>query len=599
MEKPFTDCPLISIVVPSFNQGIFLEQNLKSILSQSYKNYEIILLDGGSTDISSLVIDKYRHCLSYVRQGKDSGHYAAINEGFKIANGEIFMWLNSDDMLHLGCLDIIARSYSKYKNVAGLFTGLPCTWDELGHLTSINLNPPEWGFDYFINMNLSTDSFMQQESSFFSRALWERVGGLKCQDYPYAADFDLWLRMSEYSDVVSLPYLIGGFRIHSTQRSHQYARYCLEAEKSRELMLKNEFVRSKGYSTKRLPASGSVQNIFNQNKCNQVLPGAAKLFTSISPRNTQRQQDSISNWINNGFNVVSLNSKAESEDIQSSYPSVRFQEPEFTLEASHGKPYVPISELVKLCAENSSYSGIINSDIRFLSCKSAESVIKNFINDSVCDNCLFIGSRIELVDICQQLCSLRSSKGLSPLSNGSVYSYGFDIFFASQSVWAKLYEDLLSCNVYGLGVPWWDYYLPYKALAKGIELRNLHPPIVAHPFHPAQYSKDIWHNVGNLFALEVLKPLGVPIRDPKDYSGAVDVNTVHFSIDQLENFSREIIKYIQGSALDLDIGQSLRGPSPLEVVIKSAANTQANKLHWATQTPETFHRNQYGIYPLK
>jgi glycosyltransferase involved in cell wall biosynthesis len=597
MEGLLNDSPLISIVVPSFNQGIFLEQNLKSILSQSYKNYEIILLDGGSTDISGLVIDKYRRYFSHVRQEKDSGHYAAINEGFEMANGEIFMWLNSDDMLHSGSLDVIVRSYIKYKDDAGLFTGLPCTWDELGHLTSINHNPPSWGFDYFINMHLSTDSFMQQESSFFSRDLWESVGGLKCKDYPYAADFDLWLRMCEYSDVISLPYLIGGFRIHAQQRSHQYARYCLEAEKSRELVLSDALVLSRGNSKQRVVESRSLKNSFNPSRYIHCLPNAAKLFTSISPRSTQRQQDSISNWINNGFNVVSINAKTEVDAIHGSYPSVRFQEPGSTLEARFGKPYVPISELVKLCAENPSYSGIINSDIRFLSHTSAESVIKNSINDADCDNCLFIGSRIELVDVCSQLTSSRSTKGLSPLENGSIYSYGFDIFLASQSVWIQLYHEMMSSPVYGLGVPWWDYCLPFKALTKGIKLRNLHPPIIAHPFHPAQYSKEIWQYVGNIFALEVLNPLGTPTCDPTDFGPGFDVNSLHYGIDQLECFSREIIKYIHASAMDLDVGQSLRGPNPIQVSIKAAANTHPNNLHWGTQTPETFHRNQYGFYP--
>lgn len=589
--------PLISIVVPSFNQGIFLEQNIKSILSQSYKNYEIILMDGGSTDISSLVIEKYRSFFGYVRQEKDSGHYAAINEGFELANGEIFMWLNSDDMLHPGALDIIARSYKKYGNTSGLFTGLPCTWDELGHLTSINHSPPRWGFEYFTNMSLSLDSFMQQESSFFTRALWECVGGLKFNDYPYAADFDLWLRMCEHSDIISLPYLIGGFRIHSQQRSHQYARYCLEAENSRKPLLPDPLFVFRNDLKKDLSEPGSLHILARSDNFSQELPNAAKLFTSISPRSLQRQQDSIANWIANGFSVVSLNSAAEADTLKISFPNVVFKEPKSTLKTSYGRPYVPISELVRACAENSSYSGIINSDIRFLSYRSAETVIKNFIDDREAENCLFIGSRIELVDICDQLCASRSSIGISPLTNGSIYSYGFDIFFASQSVWIKLYEELLALKVYGLGVPWWDYYLPYKALMNGIKLRNLHPPIIAHPFHPAQYSKEIWQYVGNCFAFEVLKPSNTPACDTSGLLSDFVPDSLHYSIVELECFSREIIKFIHGSALDLDIGQSLRGPSPYQVSIKAAANSQANKLHWGTQTPETFHRNQYGSNP--
>jgi glycosyltransferase involved in cell wall biosynthesis len=95
-----TDLPKISIVTPSFNQGEFLEECIDSVLSQNYPNLEYIIMDGGSTDISILIIKKYEKYLTYWQSQPDGGHYAALNQGFNKTTGEIMAWLNSDDKYH-------------------------------------------------------------------------------------------------------------------------------------------------------------------------------------------------------------------------------------------------------------------------------------------------------------------------------------------------------------------------------------------------------------------------------------------------------------------------------------------------------------------
>ena len=573
--------PLISIVVPSFNQGIFLEQNLKSITAQSYKQYEIILLDGGSSDISSLVIDKYRHLCSYVRQEKDAGHYAALNEGFSMAKGEIFMWLNSDDMLHPGALGIAARAYSAFKHQCGLFTGLPSTWDEVGQLTSINMEPPHWSTEYFMEMNPQTDSFMQQESTFFSRTLWEKAGELQSNSYPYAADFDLWLRMSLHSPIVSLPYLIGGFRIHSQQRSHQYERYCHEVEKSRLALLSRKPSPISSWENDRNKLTSDKAKILIQPDPNKIRSSAGTLFTSIAPRNTSKQQDSVANWTKNGFRVSSINSKEEAEKLNKLYKSVEFIEPSFTLESQYGKPYAPLVELIKHCSEAPGYAAIINSDIKFLSEASAESIIANTINAEISENTLFIGSRIEMLNICEQLDTRLSASGLPPLNGGTVYGYGFDLFIAKQKTWQQLHALMAPWQDLGLGIPWWDYILPFLALKNNIKLCNICPQIIVHSYHTAQYSAKIWRDVGNRFATYLL---GADKANPEDV--------------RLEDFSREIIKFMQGSAQDYDFGQSIRGLDHVLSARKRIASTYSDSRHWMTQTPDTYHRNQYGLHSI-
>ena len=95
MEGPLKTRPRISIVVPSFNQGRFLRQALDSILTQSYLEREIVVMDGGSTDQSLEIIKEYAGSLTYWRSQRDAGQAAAINEGLRHCSGDIVAWLKN------------------------------------------------------------------------------------------------------------------------------------------------------------------------------------------------------------------------------------------------------------------------------------------------------------------------------------------------------------------------------------------------------------------------------------------------------------------------------------------------------------------------
>src|SRR5438105_11110099 len=92
--------PRVSVITPSYNQGQFIEETIRSVLEQHYPNLEFSVLDGGSTDRTVQVVQKYSAKLAYWRSEKDRGQAAAINEGFRHSSGDILCWLNSDD-LHL------------------------------------------------------------------------------------------------------------------------------------------------------------------------------------------------------------------------------------------------------------------------------------------------------------------------------------------------------------------------------------------------------------------------------------------------------------------------------------------------------------------
>ena len=104
-----TVLPRITVVTPSFNQAPFLEQTILSVLGQCYPNLEYIVMDGGSTDGSREIIERYAPQLAYWQSQPDGGQAAAINAGFARATGEILCWLNSDDYFLPGALHRIAR----------------------------------------------------------------------------------------------------------------------------------------------------------------------------------------------------------------------------------------------------------------------------------------------------------------------------------------------------------------------------------------------------------------------------------------------------------------------------------------------------------
>ena len=93
------DNPLVSIVTISFNQEEFIEETIKSVLNQNYKNIEYIIMDAGSTDNSREKILKYKNNINKIIFEKDNGPADGLNKGFKIAKGDIFCFLNSDDLL--------------------------------------------------------------------------------------------------------------------------------------------------------------------------------------------------------------------------------------------------------------------------------------------------------------------------------------------------------------------------------------------------------------------------------------------------------------------------------------------------------------------
>lgn len=199
--------PKITIVTPNYNGGEYLEETIRSVLSQDYPNLEYIIIDGASTDNSINIIEKYKSQLTYWISEPDNGLYEAIQKGFNKSTGDIMAWINSDDLYHPKSLFTVAEIFSNFDEVEWLM-GIPSTFDEKGRTVSVS-SLKRWSkLDYY----LGDFQWIQQESVFWRRSLWEKAGSKVDTELKYAGDLELWLRFFRHEKLFVTSALLGGFR---------------------------------------------------------------------------------------------------------------------------------------------------------------------------------------------------------------------------------------------------------------------------------------------------------------------------------------------------------------------------------------------------
>jgi glycosyltransferase involved in cell wall biosynthesis len=239
------ELPRISIVTPSFNQGLFLEECIDSVLSQGYPNLEYIIMDGGSKDNSLEIIKKYEKYLAYWQSEPDGGQYKAINEGFKRTSGEIMAWLNSDDKYHPAVFFKIAYIFSEYKKIEWI-TGRPTVFDRDSNISLIFDYLPVFSREKYLKEGYDKPH-VQQESTFWRRSLWDKAGSMVCADMEFAGDMELWVRFFRHAQLFSVDTVLGGYRYHGNQKAILHPdRYSMEADTvlstEKELLDKGEYV---------------------------------------------------------------------------------------------------------------------------------------------------------------------------------------------------------------------------------------------------------------------------------------------------------------------------------------------------------------------
>jgi glycosyltransferase involved in cell wall biosynthesis len=198
--------PKVSIVTPSYNQGEFLEATIRSVLLQGYPDLEYLVIDGGSTDGSLAIIKKYENWLSGWVGEPDRGQSDAINKGFRRASGEVFGWVNSDDVYEPGALQKVSE-FMAANAACDLVYGNGWTIDEKGEKTS----PCDWirPFDRSLYLN---SNFILQPAAFWRRALWEQAGELD-PGLHWTMDWDWFIRATARTTPCYLPVDLARWRV--------------------------------------------------------------------------------------------------------------------------------------------------------------------------------------------------------------------------------------------------------------------------------------------------------------------------------------------------------------------------------------------------
>jgi hypothetical protein len=176
----------VSVIVPTLNQGQFLEFALQSIVAQRTP-VELIVVDGGSTDGTVAIIERWRDRIAWWRSGPDGGQSAAINEGMRHATAPYVTWMNSDDWYLSGGLDVLVEALEANPSAPGVY-GDAVNANESGRLLGRYLTQA------FTQRNLALRCFISQPATLLRRSTWDAVRGVD-ESLHYAMDYDLWWRI--------------------------------------------------------------------------------------------------------------------------------------------------------------------------------------------------------------------------------------------------------------------------------------------------------------------------------------------------------------------------------------------------------------------
>jgi len=203
----------ISVVTTCYNSEEFIEDTIRSVVDQRYPNLQYIVKDGVSKDGTMDIIDRYKDQISTIISEKDNGQYHGLMQGFNHAEGDIFAWINADDVYYPWTFSVVSEVFQKFPEVDWII-GLPTFMNVKGQGIKVSSNPASaFPRNYIQNgwFNSQLGGFLQQESMFWRRSLWQKVGGLNL-DLELAADFELWMRFAEHAALVEVVSPLACFR---------------------------------------------------------------------------------------------------------------------------------------------------------------------------------------------------------------------------------------------------------------------------------------------------------------------------------------------------------------------------------------------------
>ena len=182
--------PKISVITVCYNSEKHLEECIQSVINQPYENKEYIIIDGGSSDGTLAIIDKYKDKIAYFVSEPDKGISDAFNKGIRAATGALIQILNSDDFM---MPDVLSKVAEQYEEGIDIYRGYTLVWDE-------KLNTKRYMFPNHHFAIPPCRAVICHESSFLTPSLYQRVGLYKV-DYTYEMDLELFVRIYKHKDI--------------------------------------------------------------------------------------------------------------------------------------------------------------------------------------------------------------------------------------------------------------------------------------------------------------------------------------------------------------------------------------------------------------
>lgn len=273
---PLPDQPLVSIIVPSYNQGRFIGDTIDSILGQNYRPLKIHVIDGASTDETIEVLKSYGDIseLEWMSES-DKGVVDAVNKGFSQLKGHICGIQSSDDMYLPGAIEAVVDQFKRHLSTGLIYADTMKVDADGKEILRQRIGP--WSLENAFLLK----TWIPQPSAFFRLGMLEACGGWN-EAIPYAPDTDLWIRMAFRTEVLKLDQFLSQRRMHSAQRDTQGAKiirdYCRMIDESPDIANASDELKRAARAGKHLmkirynPTGSDWADAWNRFRAGQIAP---------------------------------------------------------------------------------------------------------------------------------------------------------------------------------------------------------------------------------------------------------------------------------------------------------------------------------------